>query len=267
MRQFVKSGFAAAALLGAAVSGAAAADLPVFKAPPPEVIVYNWTGIYGGVDAGFAWGDIERRYLAGPIPGAGPSPGFTARHRFNDGVGSLHFGAQWQFGGGWILGGEFGLLEGFNHLRTDRWTDPRFPAGIRGVDDLAYVITLGPRLGYGWGPAMLFVTGGWAVGGTTSRYVNAAGADALVPFWGSARHRDGWFVGVGGEYIILKGNWADLIVGAEYKHVELDWQRATNDALVPAGLRFDTRAHADVVTARLTVKINPWGNLPVVAKY
>ena len=45
-------GFAAAGLLAGA---AAAADMPV-KVRPVAVESWNWTGFYGGLHAGFAWG-------------------------------------------------------------------------------------------------------------------------------------------------------------------------------------------------------------------
>ena len=44
--------------LATAVAGSAmAVDLSV-TAPPP-VLVYNWTGIYGGVNGGGAWGQQD----------------------------------------------------------------------------------------------------------------------------------------------------------------------------------------------------------------
>jgi outer membrane immunogenic protein len=44
--------------LATAIAGyAMAADLAV-TAPPP-VLVYNWTGIYGGVNGGGAWGQQD----------------------------------------------------------------------------------------------------------------------------------------------------------------------------------------------------------------
>jgi outer membrane immunogenic protein len=51
--------WAAAVSTGAFAFSAAAlaADMPV-KAPPPVVVaVYNWTGLYIGIQGGYAWGE------------------------------------------------------------------------------------------------------------------------------------------------------------------------------------------------------------------
>jgi hypothetical protein len=55
----------------------------------------------------------------------------------------------------------------------------------------------------------------------------------------------------------------DMIFGVDYKHV---WLNAKGD------LDFNGSLHtlnttSDMVTARLTLKLNPWGGGAVVAKY
>src|SRR5216683_671566 len=55
LRVFATAAFAVLA----AVSSASAADMVVpryAKAPPPLVVVYNWTGFYIGGNAGYSWG-------------------------------------------------------------------------------------------------------------------------------------------------------------------------------------------------------------------
>ena len=64
--------------LATAVAGSAmAADLSV-TAPPP-VLVYNWTGIYGGVNGGGAWGQQD------PIQGQIDGEAAACKPRNRDG--------------------------------------------------------------------------------------------------------------------------------------------------------------------------------------
>ncbi|TLG76852.1 OmpW family outer membrane protein [Methylocystis sp. B8] len=58
MKNFVR-GTLAALMVGSA-GAAFAADLPVYKAPPPAPPVFTWTGLYGGVNIGYAFGDSSR---------------------------------------------------------------------------------------------------------------------------------------------------------------------------------------------------------------
>jgi outer membrane immunogenic protein len=44
-------------LATAIARSAMAAELPV--APPPPVLTYDWTGIYGGINGGGAWGQQD----------------------------------------------------------------------------------------------------------------------------------------------------------------------------------------------------------------
>ena len=60
MKKFL---LASVAALGIVAAGAAsAADLPSRKGPveaPIYVPVFTWTGFYVGVNAGYAWGQVE----------------------------------------------------------------------------------------------------------------------------------------------------------------------------------------------------------------
>ena len=68
---------AAAAIVVAAAGQARAADLPAPPlAPPLPAAVYNWTGIYLGINAGFGTGNSN--WSDGPIgtTGSFPTSGF-----------------------------------------------------------------------------------------------------------------------------------------------------------------------------------------------
>ena len=56
MKNFVR-GALAALVVGSVGAAAQAADLPSYKAPPPPLPpVFTWTGLYGGVNIGYAFG-------------------------------------------------------------------------------------------------------------------------------------------------------------------------------------------------------------------
>ena len=63
------------------------------------------------------------------------------------------------------------------------------------------------RLGYTWGPALLYVKGGYAYS-DNNEFANAAGAPAAVAFSGD--HRNGYTVGAGSEYMFAQ-NWSAKI--------------------------------------------------------
>jgi outer membrane immunogenic protein len=61
MRKFLFSSTVALAVLSTAATPGGAADLsvaPAYKAPAP-VPLYNWTGIYLGVNGGYGWGQQD----------------------------------------------------------------------------------------------------------------------------------------------------------------------------------------------------------------
>lgn len=88
--------FGSAALLAFA-GGAAAADLPTAKpAPPPPAPVWNWSGIYAGVDGGFGWGDASWGFPISQFFANVAGQGFSS-----DPTGGLlggHIGINQQFG-------------------------------------------------------------------------------------------------------------------------------------------------------------------------
>src|SRR5262247_3227842 len=82
---------------------ASAADLavkaaPVYKAPPPVVTYYSWTGCYIGGHVGGLWARKDWT-LAPPDP-------ITAlgSHDANSWIGGVQAGCDYQFAGGWVIG-------------------------------------------------------------------------------------------------------------------------------------------------------------------
>lgn len=175
---------ASVAFLGmAAIVPAQAADLaprPYTKAPPyVPAPIYNWTGFYLGGHIGGAFGG----------PGNVLAPGFFNN---NDGafMGGGQVGYDTQFSPNWV----FGIEANYSFLDTGSFFANR---GLGSVT---------ARLGYTWGPALLYVKGGY--GWADSRFTNG--------FAGNGG-RDGYTVGGGLEYLFTQ-NWSGKV---EYQYYDL----------------------------------------------
>lgn len=247
----------AVGILSLLMTAASAADLPV-KAPPPMVVepAYSWTGIYGGINGGWSEDHMFWAYDP-PVPA---NPRQTNAFDWNQGVGGVHAGAQWQFDH-FVLGGEVGYI--WNHSSWQAFPCPNAALSCQAmVSDLW---TVGPRAGYAWDKFLVYGTGGFAAGHTATQ----------VTFGGiptgeaSQRSQDGWFGGIGAEYAIWTNRAVDVILGAEWTHVDLGTTFHCVTAptcVVPSVLNRDISAHEDMFRVRLSVKLNPW-QPSLVAKY
>jgi outer membrane immunogenic protein len=189
MRKFL---LASAAVVLASAVAANAADLrPALptKAPPlpPLPLVFDWSGLYVGVNGGGGWGRA-RTDRSGNFNTSGGVVGGTA-------------GYNMQFGT-WVLGVE-GDMD---------WS------GVSGTTNVAtcpgcaeknnWLGTVRGRAGYAWGNFMPYITGGLAVGDVK----------ATAPgFRGQTNTQAGWAAGAGAEYAINR-NWSAKL---EYLHVDL----------------------------------------------
>ena len=238
-----------------------AADMPV-KAPPIVApATYNWTGFYTATGLGGSWWDVDGRLFA---------PGFNFAHnsqasRFDY---ASMVGAQYQWKN--IV---FGVEGGYNFMgknfastnapTPDCLNNPAF-VGLRcssRVDDLW---TIGGRLGLAWDRFMLFGTGGYASGRIVSQTTIIAPPVTIDQT--SDRH-GGWYAGAGVEYFVTKLWMSDLIVGAEYQHIELDRKLDISTDGNPNDSRY-YRASVDLVRARIVFKFMPAAAAgAVVAKY
>ncbi len=246
----------AAAAFGAP---ALAADLPV-KAPPLVVAtVYNWSGIYGGIGVGWMYDHESVLWPNTLLPINSFS--HSGSKVFLDG----HVGAQWQFGT--IVFGVEAAADTFSkrdHTGSPQTGCPN--AAFTCQAGVANIWTIGPKLGYAFDRFMVYGTGGYARGTVESNaFLTATGVfqDSLD------QTAKGWFAGGGIDMMALHTNFADIIVGVEYKHIDLGTVTFLSpaDAFNPAGAnRRDASTRIDTISARLDVKFNPWVG-PVVARY
>jgi outer membrane immunogenic protein len=195
MKRVFLSGVALAALVGSA----SAADLPrrpapVAAAPVPYVSpVYNWTGFYVGVNAGWGWGTGK---LSGP-PSTGDIDG-------NGGVAGGQIGYNWQ-----VNQIVFGVETDINWsgIETD---NHRCGGGgaIRCQVSNDWFGTARGRIGYAIDRWMPYIAGGLAYGDVSASVTGNRGASET---------QAGWTLGGGIEYAFA-GPWTARL---EYLHVDL----------------------------------------------
>lgn len=217
-------------------------------APPDRP--YVWSGVYGGVHAGYAWTDMDWD-LDYPF-GAG-----TFSNSFDNSGAILggHVGALHQYGH-WVVGAEVSLSGGFES--ETRGGINLFGASTAGTlsTDIDVLLLITGRLGYAWDRSLIYVKGGYA-----GARIELA-TDDNVPGDFISRTRDyynGWTVGGGYEYMLMP----NVILGLEYNYVDLSGDASatvTNLAGVPVS---PTPARSDIdltihsVMARLSFKAAP----------
>lgn len=234
MKKILLGAVCAAALVGPA----SAADLgprTYTKAPPPTPVaaVYNWTGFYIGGHVGGAFnGDST----------------FGSDGRF---LGGVQVGADYQFAPNWVVGieGQYSWTGGGNN------SSALYPGGAVSLDHRGLGSVTG-RVGYAFGPSLLYVKGGYAYS-DSSLNVSFAGLPSAYSV--SGNNRDGWTVGAGLEYMFLP----NLSGKIEYQYYDFGNTTFTGGPLPLIGASFRNDEHT--VKAGLNYRFN-WGG-PVVPSY
>jgi outer membrane immunogenic protein len=261
-----KAGFAitgAAAALAGSISMASAADLPV-KAPmiAPVVAAYDWSGWYAGVGIGGLWADADTYRF--------PFFGTTTNPSWEQAIAGVHGGYQWHFkawqNGGIVVGMEYSGSANLSEYEGDTLCpNPVFTCQAR----LQNLFTIGGKLGLTWDKFMIYGTGGYAGSTVNTRTNPVAGGIAIE---NTRAWHNGWYAGGGIDWVFYQTRGTDWIIGAEYQHVELDEVRHFDVANTFGPGTKDIAITADIIKAKLTVKLNGpyWffgGAAPVVAKY
>jgi outer membrane immunogenic protein len=239
MKNFLM-GTVALIALGASVP-AMAADLaarPYTKAPAyVPAPIYNWTGFYIGGHVGGAFNG---------------SNGFGGTSDNSDGrfLGGLQIGADYQFAPNWVVGieGQYSWVGSNNTTVAFLGTANTYNLNQKGIASVT------GRVGYTWGPALLYVKGGYAYS-DYSETVTASGVQ--IPAVTGTKH-DGYTVGAGLEYLFTQ-NWSGKV---EYQYYDFGKTTITSPNLVAFG---SSKNDEHTVKAGLNYRFN-WGG-PVVAKY
>lgn len=218
---------------------ALAADLPAriyTKAPAytaPEA-VYSWTGFYIG------------GHVGGAFAGDNSLQGDSGRF-----LGGVQGGADYQFATNWVVG-----LEAQYSWLPNNNSGVAFPLGTVATDNNRGLGSVTGRLGYTWGPALLYAKGGYAFR-DNSLNVNFAGVPQ--PFTADGNHKDGYTVGAGLEYMFAP-NWSAKV---EYQYYNFGNTTFTSGPVDVVGTRFRDDEHT--VKAGINYRFG-WGG-PVAARY
>jgi len=181
MRSLILAGLAVATISTSAM----AADIarPVYKAPPAGVlpVTYDWTGFYIG------------GHLGGAFSGNNNFNGFALSDNDARFMGGVQAGADWQFSGNWVVGaeGQYSWLSRNNNSVV-------FPGGLVYGNDQRALGSVTARLGYAFGPALVYVKGGYAYADNRET-VTFAGVP--IGFTLDTNHNHGWTIGGGAEYM------------------------------------------------------------------
>lgn len=191
-------------LAGASMNAARAADIV-------EPGVYDWTGPFIGLQGGYAWGNNDtstENSENGPAPFSFEED--SGSLDLNGFVGGLHAGYNWQSDS--LVLGVVGDIE-FADMKGDTEVSINdFPlSDLDGKID--WLGSLRLRAGFAADRALLYATGGLAVGGaelSLDNNLSDADADNQETKWG-------WTIGAGVEYAFT-----DALSGfLEYRYTDL----------------------------------------------
>ena len=238
MKKFLL-GTVALVALGATVP-ALAADLPVrnapyTKAPAYMAPIYNWTGFYIG------------GHVGGAFAGNNSLDGSDGRF-----LGGIQGGADYQFGNNVVIG-----IEAEYSWLANGSTGVVFPAGTVVTTNSNQLGSVTGRLGYSFGPTLLYAKGGYAWKDNDNISVVAAGAPAA--FTTDNNHKDGYTVGAGLEYMFAP-SWSAKL---EYQYYNFGSSTFLTGPVDIVGTRFTDSEHT--VKAGINYRFN-WGN-SALARY
>jgi len=233
-------------LIGLPLSTASAADMPI-KAPPPEPPAWSWTGCHLGGDVGLVqaradpytstgsstvfFTNTAGAIIGGPaavFPGQALSQSFNMEGSF---LGGFYGGCDYQTGA-WV----FGLEGDWSYKRNTGTAGPGVSPISTGLGPVTYtpgdfwsqtqhwVSSARGRLGYAYGSALFYVTGGAAWTRVDNAFLNARTSFSET----QTNTLTGWTVGAGLEYALSRG-WS---VRGEYLYVSFPtYTTFTNPAI------------------------------------
>jgi outer membrane immunogenic protein len=191
-------------------AGGGLKDAPAYVPPP------LWTGFYVGINGGGSFGASENLRVRNNYDNTEADIGQFFR---DGGFGGGQIGYNWS-GFGWgnqvVLGVEAdiqgsGINSSFdrNDLNYSGFRNPTFHAN----ENIDYFGTVRGRLGYAFGSALIYATGGFAYANVNTSVDLNSGFNVL----NSNQLETGWVVGGGLEYLFAP-NWSAKV---EYQYIDL----------------------------------------------
>jgi outer membrane immunogenic protein len=235
------------AIFALGTASAVAADLPArtytkapVYAPAP---VFNWTGIYVGAHIGAAFGGDDgftADAALGPV---------TSSNRDASFLGGGQIGADYQFAPNWVVGIE-GQISGISN--NDRNFTSALGPTVRDRSDWLASVT--GRLGYTWGPGMIYAKGGVAFRDDSGLEIAGVPGGLGVT---TDRENTGYTVGGGFEYMFAPA-WSAKV---EYQYYNFDTTTVAFTGVPVLSYKDDLHT----VKVGINYHFN-WAG-PVVAKY
>jgi outer membrane immunogenic protein len=219
-------------LIASPFQPASAADL-AYKAPPPPVQMWSWTGFYLGGELGGSWLRdrlTETTAITPPMTGSATN--------YDGGVaGGGYAGYNWQLNN--VVVGLEGDIEGTGINRTSNCLVENFGAGNAAPGtcfpatsgysfntQLPWQASIRGRLGYTWGQSLVYVTGGAAFADIQTSYTQVTPAiNASQSF---DQVKTGGTIGGGLEYAFT-GRWIGRL---EYRYSDFG---SVNNSITSAG--------------------------------
>ena len=218
---------------------ARAADLPVPTLPAAAPAVYNWTGVYVGVNGG--WGDGNSNWTDGGLGETGrfPISGYLAGGTagFNYQVGAYVFGIEGDFDWSHLTGGSgltCGAIADAVSPPTGCQTQSEWLGTVRG------------RVGYAVNSVLIYGTGGAAFGNIQTGLIPPSTFDSAT--------EAGWTIGAGIE-VGFAPNWT---AKAEYLFVDLQDATCTTVANCGGAVGSTVSFNENIVRAGINFKFGAW---------
>jgi outer membrane immunogenic protein len=240
--------FGAASAFAADLPSPAIAPSPAYLAP-----VHNWTGFYIGGNMGAGWTGLSNTNFSDTLGSSFTGPTNT---QF---VGGAQLGANYQFGGGVVVGVE-AMFDWFtvSHNNPVTATDPTNTVAANiGIADARWLTTATGRIGYAWDRVLLYAKGGGAWVATASPSISIAGGGPASFSAVNNTTVSTWTAGFGLEWA-FSGNWS---ARAEYDYIAIPNQSLTVAPATPTFggdvISFNNR-NLSIFTTAINYKFGGW---------